>query len=253
MPLADQLAEVWARLDRVTDPELDDPITDMGFVETVSVTGAEVAVAFRLPTYWCSPNFAFLMAEGIKREVEALPWVSRCRVSLEDHMAAEELMTAVNAGGRFSDAFAELTGGEDLTALREKFARKAFQRRQEVVVKALLAAGTPPGVVVSMTLPALDAYPLDPEASRQRSRYTELLRDRGLAEGPAICAFDGTAIAAEGLRDYMGLLRSVRINMEFSGSLCRGLKETRYKEADLTGAMPVLVDLARRQGEPACR
>src|SRR5690606_9064837 len=62
MPLADQLAEVWARLDRVTDPELDDPITDMGFVEAVSVTGAEVSITFRLPTYWCSPNFAFLMA-----------------------------------------------------------------------------------------------------------------------------------------------------------------------------------------------
>jgi hypothetical protein len=40
----------------------------------------------------------------------------------------------------------------------------------------------------------------------------------------------------------MELLRSVRINMEFSGSLCRGLKATRYKQADLSGEVPVLVD-----------
>ena len=31
-------AEVWARLARVNDPELDDPITDMGFVERVTVS-----------------------------------------------------------------------------------------------------------------------------------------------------------------------------------------------------------------------
>jgi hypothetical protein len=41
---------------------------------------------------------------------------------------------------------------------------------------------------------------------------------------------------------YMGLLRSVRINMEFSGSLCRGLKRSRYQQADLSGDVPILVD-----------
>ena len=51
----------------------------------------------------------------------------------------------------------------------------------------------------------------------------------------------------------MGLLRSVRINMEFSGSLCRGLKQSRYKEADLSGAVPVLVDFATHQPAHACR
>ena len=71
------------------DPELDEPVTDMGFVEAVSVTGraaGAVQVSFRLPTYWCSPNFAFLMADDIKRAGRgsalgrARPW-SRCRTT----------------------------------------------------------------------------------------------------------------------------------------------------------------------------
>lgn len=241
------LTDVWACLDRVMDPELDEPITDMGFVEAVSVTGAsEVTVLFRLPTYWCSPNFAFLMAEGIKREVEQLPWVHRAIVRLEDHMAAEEMNAAVNAGGTFADAFAELRGGEDLSALREKFDCKAFQRRQEVVIKALLAAGHPVASLLSMTLGTLQQVVFDDaEAARQNVRYLDLLQVKALAILPgdlAILNYEGTVIAEQDFKQYMDLLRSVRINMEFSGSLCRGLKRSRYKEADMSGETPTLVD-----------
>lgn len=251
------LADVWACLDRVMDPELDEPITDMGFVEAVSKTApSEVTVQFRLPTYWCSPNFAFLMAEGIKREVEVLPWVQRVIVRLEDHMAAEEMNAAVNAGGAFADAFSELRGGEDLSALREQFDRKAFQRRQEVVIKALIAIGLPVSSVLSITLAGLqDVVFEDTEASRQKGRYLDLLCTKELAPGPgdlAILGYDGTAITEHGFKPYMDLLRSVRINMEFSGSLCRGLKRSRYKEVDLSGETPALVDFIG-QGHTAMR
>lgn len=248
------LHEVWARLDRVMDPELDEPITDMGFVEAVSLTAtSEVTVVFRLPTYWCSPNFAFLMAEDIKREVEDLLWVDRAIVRLEDHMAAEEMNAAVNSGGSFADAFTELRGNEDLSALREKFDRKAFQRRQEVVIKALIAADLPVGTVLSMDLSTLQEVVFDDdEATRQTGRYLDLLQAKALALLPgdlAILDYEGTAITEDGFKAYMDLLRSVRINMEFSGSLCRGLKRSRYKEADLSGGMPTLVDFIGQ--EPA--
>lgn len=242
-----KLAEVWACLDRVMDPELDEPITDMGFVEQVSIDNiADVMVRFRLPTYWCSPNFAFLMAQGIKREVDALPWVNGCNVWLEDHMAAEEMNAAVNAGGSFSDAFAELSSGEDLSALREKFDRKAFQRRQEVVIKALIAEGQPIADILATPLAALLEFTFDDaEDMRQAGRYLDLLQSKGLATKPDDMGFptyEGTPITEQGFKDYMNLLRSVRINMEFSGSLCRGLKRSRYKEADLSGDEPTLVD-----------
>jgi len=247
------LEQVWARLDLVMDPELDEAVTDLGFVEAVSITPPlhdhapqEVQVSFRLPTYWCSPNFAFLMAESIKREIEVLPWVSQAVVTLHDHMAAEEMNAAINAGRSFGSVFEDLHPGEDLSALREKFDRKAFQRRQEVVIKALQAQGNTLESLENFSLGALEVTRFeDPEDARQAGRYLSLLKAKCLALHPAdrgLPDYDGTPISAERFRSYMELLRSVRINMEFSGSLCRGLKANRYKQADLSGETPVLVD-----------
>ena len=158
-----QLNQVWARLDLVMDPELDEPVTDMGFIEAVSITEtalqntATVHVSFRLPTYWCSPNFAFLMAEDIKRQIEVLPWVGQAVVTLQDHMSAAEMNAAINSGASFGSVFEDLHPNEDLGALREKFDVKAFQRRQEVVIKALIAMGFLPMQVVEMPRGFLEA------------------------------------------------------------------------------------------------
>lgn len=256
-----QLNQVWARLDLVMDPELDEPVTDMGFIEAVSVTWpalgqntSTVHISFRLPTYWCSPNFAFLMAEGIKRQVEVLPWVGQAVVTLQDHMAADEMNTAINTGASFGSVFADLHPDEDLAALREKFDVKAFQRRQEVVIKALIAMGFLTTEIVAMPRWLLEATELgDPDAARQKARYLAILGDKCLAPTSADLAFptyQGAPITD--YARYMSLLRSVRINMEFSGSLCRGLKQSRYQQADLSGAVPVLVDYATKQSH-ACR
>lgn len=263
LPLDDaQLNQVWARLGLVMDPELDEPVTDMGFIEAVSITWpapgqntGTVHVTFRLPTYWCSPNFAFLMAEDIKRQVEVLPWVGQAVVTLQDHMAAAEMNAAVNSGASFGSVFADLHPDEDLKALREKFDIKAFQRRQEVVIKALLAMGFLPSEVVEMPRALVESTSFDdPDAARQKIRYLAILAQKGLAPAPHSRAFptwQGEAI--QDFAAYMGLLRSVRINMEFSGSLCRGLKRTRYMEADLSGEVPVLVDFTTPIHSHACR
>ncbi len=255
------LEQVWARLDLVMDPELDEPVTDMGFIEAVSITSppdqntATVHVSFRLPTYWCSPNFAFLMAEGIKRQIEVLPWVAQAVVTLQDHMAADEMNAAVNAGASFGSVFAELHPDEDLAALREKFDIKAFQRRQEVVIKAMIAMGFLPAEILTMPRALVEiAEFTDPDALRQKARYLAILDEKQLAPSPRDLAFptyQGTAI--NDYAQYMGLLRSVRINMEFSGSLCRGLKRSRYQEADLSGDVPILVDFTTHNPTHACR
>ena len=261
LPMDDApLNQVWARLDLVMDPELDEPVTDMGFVEAVSITGAlphnaaTVHVSFRLPTYWCSPNFAFLMAEDIKRQIEVLPWVGQAVVTLQDHMAAEEMNRAVNSGAPFGSVFEDLHPGEDLAALREKFDVKAFQRRQEVVIKALIRLGFVPDQIVTMARADLEATLLpDAEDARQKARYLAILAQKPApyASGLALPTYQGTPIGDYTL--YMGLLRSVRINMEFSGSLCRGLKASRYQQADMSGDVPVLVNLAAPTESHACR
>jgi metal-sulfur cluster biosynthetic enzyme len=238
-------AEVWDCLGRVIDPELDEPITDLGFVKGVTVsTLDEVEIAFRLPTYWCSPNFAFLMTEDIHREVSSLAWAARVTVRLEDHMWGEEIAAGVNEGRSFAAIFGDLADGRSLDDLREKFASKAFQRRQEAVLQGLREQGHADATIVVMDLAALDATDLGGEAARQRPRYRALLLERGLAVRPGDLAFrrlTGEPLRAGGLGDYLAELRGVRINMEFNGALCRGLARARYRER-APGEEPTLVD-----------
>lgn len=238
--------EVWSRLDEVFDPELDEPITDLGFVEEVTVEGHAVRVMFRLPTYWCSPNFAFLMAEGIRREVSALPWVETVEVRLEDHLCAEEMNEAVNKGESFATVFAARLGGGDLDEVRDTFAKKAHQRRQETVIRGLRSQGLSPGEIADMTMADLDRVAFaDPEEALQLERYRRILVEREMPRAPGDHAFpdpDGEPLTTAGFADRMRALRGVRINMEFGTALCRGLKEARYKEHATIDGEPTLVD-----------
>src|ERR671923_2566857 len=87
---------VLAALGTVRDPELDEPITSLGFVASCAVSAAgDAQIRLRLPTYFCAPNFAFLMVADAYDAVAAAPGVRRAEIVLEDHFAAE----AINGGG----------------------------------------------------------------------------------------------------------------------------------------------------------
>src|SRR5882757_9277408 len=111
---------ILKRLEQVLDPELDESILDLGFVRSLQLRSGHASVALRLPTSWCAVNFAYLMAEDIRR---ALLMVEAVR--LGDHCAAEEIEAAVNDGRPFSDAFPG-EGAGSLAALRLTFLRKGF-------------------------------------------------------------------------------------------------------------------------------
>ncbi len=66
----------------------------------MAVDGDTVAADFRLPTYWCSPNFAWIMAEDMRDALRAPPWARRVRATLADHLFAGKINAAVNAGDR---------------------------------------------------------------------------------------------------------------------------------------------------------
>ena len=55
------------QLVRVLDPELDESILDLGFVRSLRLRFGQAEVALRLPTSWCAVNFAYLMAEDVRR------------------------------------------------------------------------------------------------------------------------------------------------------------------------------------------
>ena len=75
--------QAYAALSAVVDPELDEPITDLGFVRSLVVTPAgNVKCSLRLPTSFCAPNFAYLMASDAKDVLSALDWTRRVVVEL---------------------------------------------------------------------------------------------------------------------------------------------------------------------------
>lgn len=253
--VAERELEVWDCLSAVSDPELDEPITDMNFVESVEISelGA-VRVEFRLPTYWCSPNFAFLMAFGIRSEVLALPWVRSATVQLNDHCFGNEVNAGVNSGRDFHEIFAENCNGAKLSDVVEKFLAKAFERRQEAVLLGLLSLGRAAEEIVAMTLGELRRISFSgDEAQRQLPRYIELLSVQHLARAPGDPAFptwDGGRIQPGDLGAYMGRLRSTRINMEFNGALCRGLASSRYREVEIGPEGPTLMDFIAQRVPP---
>ena len=103
-------AEVWRVVGRVHDPELDEPVTDLGFVERAEVDDdGSVELDFRLPTFWCSPNFAFLMLDGVRETLESLSWRPRFHITLHDHLFADEVNKGVAEGKPFSEIFDTLS------------------------------------------------------------------------------------------------------------------------------------------------
>lgn len=237
----DRAAQVQACLATVMDPELDESVIDLGFVTEVELLGeSQVRISFRLPTYWCAANFAFLMADDMRRTVQALPWVTRVQVNLGEHMYAEAINKGVAEGASFQKTFGAESEG-DLESLRRTFELKAFQRRQHALLQHLLDAGHAAFALMALDIVALQRLALDAEGQRLVERY---LDRRAVACGgnQAFVDTDGRAIAAEALVGHLRDIGRVAINAEFNGALCRGLQSVRYGEAT-----PQPVRFVRRQ------
>jgi metal-sulfur cluster biosynthetic enzyme len=207
-------ARVLAQLGTVYDPELDEPITTLGFVASCVVTAAgDVAVRLRLPTPQCAPNFAYLMAADARNAVRRLPEVGDVSVVLEDHYTGEEINAAVGRGEGFDAAFPGETAG-DLVALRRLFQRKALVAREG----RLLAAGPPPRTLGELS---------GPDAERCR----ELRRELGIAaddDAPAFVTGDGAPVSDF---DRFGrMARLTALSLETNGGMCRDLLRVRYEE-----------------------
>jgi metal-sulfur cluster biosynthetic enzyme len=219
---------VLAALGTVYDPELDEPITALGFVGACTVSaGGEVAVRLRLPTPQCAPNFAYLMAADAKAAVLSVASVARVSIVLEDHYTGAEINAALERGGGFADAFPGETTGA-LGALRELFRRKALVARQFRVCQALLDAGTTWEAVA-----ALRVADLPPDGDALRCR--ELRGQLGLPHGPddaALVAGDGSALTAADLPMWLRRARLVSLSLESNGGLCRSLLQVRYGRPD---------------------
>jgi metal-sulfur cluster biosynthetic enzyme len=221
---------VWACLQAVTDPELDESVVDLNFVTRADVDSMNrVHIEFRLPTYWCAANFSFLMADDMRSAVSALDWVESVNVILGEHMYADKINVGLARGLSFQETFGAEADGS-LDDLRQTFLVKAFQRRQAALLNHLTTVGHQPDAIVSLTLAELGCLPVDDEGEKLVRRYLERRAVVGLtrAASPAFVDAAGTRLTADGFAAYVSGLRRVGVNAEFNSALCRGLLSVRF-------------------------
>jgi metal-sulfur cluster biosynthetic enzyme len=217
-------------LGAVRDPELDEPVTTLGFVSTCVVSAAgDVVVRLRLPTYFCAPNFAFLMVADAYDVVAALPAVRSVDVALVDHFAAAQINAGVAARAGFRASFGDEAAAE-LDELRRTFVSKAVLAGTDQVVRTFVAKGTDPAVVARLTI---GEVPPSDALERLLRRRAEL----GLPTGPdaplLVDVGTGAAVSPDAAARHLGLARLTRTGIEANTGICRGMLKHRYTE---TGA-----------------
>jgi len=232
MACLDRREEVWSALDAVTDPEIDESVVSLNFVTELKIDSSNrVEIEFRLPTYWCAPNFAFLMASYMRDAVTALEWVRDVSVRLSDHFSADLINRSVALGQDFRDAFPGETD-DDLSGIRQKFLGQAFERRQELLLRYLMARGYGPDWIARARLSELIGLELDQEGVALRNLYLFILRRMDSDAGEEALAFttaNKRPLDNRDLRTYLRKIAATRRNAEFNGFICRSLLSERVK------------------------
>ena len=117
-------------------------------------------------------------------------------------------------------------------SLRRTFEVKAFQRRQEKLLRHLLDAGHTAEALLASSMAQLAALGLDDAGQALRTRYVERrgVVAHGVLEPHASAFVDehGAGLKADTLPQYLRAMRLVGVNTEFNGALCRGLLQERY-------------------------
>src|SRR6266404_5749608 len=228
---------ILERLAQVLDPELDESILDLGFVRSLQLRSGHASVVVQLPTSWCAVNFAYMMADDVRRALLDVEGVRQVTVRLGDHCAAEEIEAAVNGGLPFAEAFPG-EGAGSLAALRLTFLCKGFLSRQERLLRDLRAAECSPATICALRLgdvsmqddtivirqPGCAPARCGSAATLQRylERRAALAFDCSLA-APLIVDLEGNPFSVGRLEAHYEAVRTVRVALEANGSFCRAL------------------------------
>lgn len=223
-------ASVLAALEAVRDPELDEPITSLGFVASCTVSAArDVQVRLRLPTYFCAPNFAFLMVADAYDAASAVAGVRTVEVVLEDHFAAAAINGGVAARAGFARSFDGEAVGE-LHQLRAAFLRKAVMAGTDQVCRPLVDAGVEPPALAALRL---GQVPPSRALDRLRRRRAELGLPAGDDAPLLVDPETGAAVAGDAVPPHLRRARTTRIGIDANTGICRGMLRHRYEAAGL--------------------
>jgi metal-sulfur cluster biosynthetic enzyme len=219
--------QVWAALSTVLDPELDEPITDLGFVRSHRLDGPDVEVHLRLPTSFCSPSFAYLMASDAYDALSALPGVGRDVEQLDDHHDSDKINGGLAADVGYLGTFG-VEADESLDELRLIFRRKAHTAAMErAVSKLMVTSGRGTGELDGLRLD--DLLP-----GREKDALVRRRVDLGLPVGghELVLVDDaGRPFPSDEIPLRLRFARTTRISIDGNAHFCRGLLRTRYDDA----------------------
>jgi metal-sulfur cluster biosynthetic enzyme len=218
--------QTWQALETVLDPELDQPITDLGFVRSVTIDGDCVEIHLRLPTAFCSPNFAYLMTSDAYDAVGSIAGARSVRIQLDDHHDSDRINAGVAAHAGFVGTYGAEAAGE-LDALRVVFRRKAHLACLDRACRDLISRGWEVEDLHRATVGDLGTA----ESARLCRRRTEL----GLSTRPdALVLLDdaGSPIRPEDVSKTLRFARTARVSIDGNAHFCRDLLRTRYPGAE---------------------
>jgi metal-sulfur cluster biosynthetic enzyme len=221
--------EAYAALGEVIDPELDEPITDLGFVRSLVVTGCDVEVHLRLPTSFCAPNFAYLMASDAKDVLVSLDWTRQVVVALDDHHDSPIINAGLAADAGYCGTFGH-EAQDSLDELRVTFQRKAHTATMERCLTSLRSA-EPDRPVEALGEVRLRDLP-DGAATESLLRRRRVI---GLSTRPddvVLVDHHGHGYAPDDVPLMLRRARSTRISIDGNAHFCRGLLRTRYPDTD---------------------
>ncbi|MFE6478527.1 iron-sulfur cluster assembly protein [Streptomyces rochei] len=221
-------AAARAALDTVYDPELDEPITDLGFVRSLTADDGRITVRLRLPTSFCSPNFAYLMASDAKDALTALPAAREVTVLLDDHHDSDLINRGLAADAGYRGTFGH-EAERDLEELRKVFRRKAHTAAMERALTALLRAR--PGLAEERLGEVVLGDLPDTAATRALLRRRAALGLGTAPADPALVDDEGRPFPPGEIPLRLRFARSVRISIDGNAHFCRGLLRTRYPDS----------------------
>jgi metal-sulfur cluster biosynthetic enzyme len=218
---------VYAALGTVRDPELDAPITTLGFISSCTVsTEGQAQIRLRLPTYFCAPNFAFLMVADAYDAVSSVPGVQSAEVILDDHFASNAINAGVAARAGFVASF-DGEAADELDDLRATFLRKAVLAGTDQVCRPLIEAGLTPAELTALTL---GATPASPALDRLRHRRRDLKLPADDASHLLLDPATGDRIAEASVPLHLRRARLTRTGIDANTSICSGMLRARYPE-----------------------
>ncbi len=239
---ADLKERVLRALSTVTDPELDEPITELGFVKDLSVSDdGRVSLDLVTSTFWCSPNFVYMMLEETREVVSKLSGIKAVCVHLEGHHDADLINRGINSGKSFSECYESEAKG-DLVELNRMIRTRALRSRLFSMAAAMARAGIASGELLRLSRQEVtsegDTFVVrsqdttrrvsEPSDVRRVARYLDFLAKLGRDDGPlVIWDLEGTHPEEAEFAANLALSRTTKSNFSLNAELCRALLSAR--------------------------